>query len=170
MKAAFIGAMLLFVALAQVTASPLFPVRGAIPDLPLVALVLVAAYVSVRAAMVALPVLAVFLGFLTSHEPAAYIVAYLPLLPLAYLLEQSNLPLNTFARSTLAGLATGMVARATLSITAMVQVEEVMVGPMVWQVLLPGLLLDAALLILAYGGGKLAGWESRRLILEPSGY
>lgn len=170
MKAAIIGVALLLVALAQVTASPLFPIRGAIPDLPLVALVLIAAYVSVRGAMYALPVVAVFLGFLTSHEPAAYIVAYLPLLPLAYGLEQSNLPLNTFGRATLAGVATGLAARTTLSVTAMVQMEEVIVGPMVSQVLLPGLLLDVALLMLAYGGGRLAGWEPRRLILQPSGY
>lgn len=170
MKAAIIGVALLFVALAHVTAAPLFPLRGAIPDLPLVALVLIATYAGVRAAMVALPVVAIFLGFLTSHEPAAYIVAYVPLLPVAYALEQSNLPLNTFARATAAGLVTGLSARVVLSVSAMIQVEQLMLGPMVWQVLLPGVVLDAMLLVLAYGAAKLAGWESRRLILEPSGY
>ena len=75
------------------------------------ALVMVVAFGGPRAAMVAVPVVALSFAFASNRSAALVLLAYLPLLPLAFVLEEGGLPLNRFAQTLVAGVATGLWAR-----------------------------------------------------------
>ena len=67
-RAALIAFALLLTALAQVTVAPLFPVSGAVVELPLIVLLLLAVFVGPTAVMFGLPVLALCLSFAANIE------------------------------------------------------------------------------------------------------
>ena len=102
-KALLIALLFFTAALAEVTVAPLFPISAAVPDIPLVTLVVVTAYAGPYAAMLGIPFVAICLGFASDRSPGVLLIAYLPLLPLAAILEESSLPLNRFARTLITG-------------------------------------------------------------------
>jgi len=169
-KESAVGLVLLLVILLQVTAAPLFSFAGAIPDLALLLLVTVTVFLGPRWGMVCLPVVAVLLGFLTSHEPAVFILAYLPLLPLVYWMAGAGLPLTRFMQVIAVGGIIGVWARTLLAIGAMASGADLDVGGLISAVLVPGLALDLALLTLAYAGCRVVGWEPQGASLQPKGY
>lgn len=169
MRELAVGLALLFAVLLQVTAAPLFSLSGSIPDLALLTLATIAVFLGPRWAMVCMPIAALFLGFLTSHEPAVFILAYLPMLPLAAWLA-ATAPLTRFLQTAITVGATGLWARTLLSVGAMASGAAVDVGGLVGWVLLPGLFLDLALLTVAYPTFRVIGWEPKSLALRADGY
>lgn len=170
MKESAVGVALLLVVLLQVTAAPLFSVAGAIPDLALLLLAMITVFLGPRWGMVCLPIVAVLLGFLTSHEPAVFILAYLPLLPAAAWLSGAGLPLTRFMQAIVVGGVTGIWARTLLAVGAMASGADVAIGDLISAVLVPGLVLDLALLTFAYAGCRVVGWEPQGTSLRPQGY
>ena len=162
--------LLVTVALSQVTIAPLFPIAGAVPDLALLALVLLAVFAGPKAVMVAMPTLAILYGFASDRSPALLVIAYLPLLPFAAALEGWRVPLWEYLRVALAVLAGGLWIRAVLSLAAVAQGAQMAPDPLIFDVLLPGAFLDLALLTVAYAPLRLIGWGGQQLSLQRSGY
>ena len=156
--------------MAQVTVAPLFPISGAVPDFALVLLVTLAVFSGPTSAMLAIPVTAIFVGFASDRAPGLLIIAYLPLLPLGLLLQEWRIPLNQYLRVIAGGGATGMWIRGVLAIAAVLQGANIAVGPLIFQVLLPGLFLDLALLTIAYVPFRLIGWSGRGMNLQRGGF
>ncbi len=160
----------LFAAVAQVTIAPLFPIDAAIAELPLLTLAVIALLSGPRNAMVAMPLAAIFTGFTTDRAPGLLLIGYVPLLPLAFLLEQAELPLGRFPRALGAVLACGVWLRAILGLSAMSQGAPFAVAPLVRDIILPGMVFDAVLLGIAYLPLKLTGWSPRSVSLRRAGW
>jgi hypothetical protein len=169
-KALGVFLLLLLVALLQVGAAPLFPLSAAEPDLVLVCLAWLLAFAGPRSAMLGLPLLAVCVGFLSDRSPALLLFAYLPLLPLSLWLEQANAPIGGFGRFAVSGLATGFGARLLLASAAMLGAASLAIGPLIFSLLLPGLVLDLLFLLLAYVPMRIAGWEPQGMSLRRRGW
>ncbi len=163
MKAAVIFAIILILAYLQVTAAPYFLFMGAQVDLLLVSLALLLTYQGPRTAMITLPVIALVLGFVSDRSPAMLIVAFTPLLPLAYWMDNAATPLSRYMQTVLAVGATSAWARCVLAIGPWIDGANVSPGVLVFQVVLPGVILDLALLSLAYLASWLLRWQPRSL-------
>ena len=157
-------------AMMQVTVAPLFPISAAVPEFVLLTLVIVAAFGNPRRAMVCVPVGALAYGFLSDRSPALLLLAYLPLLPLGLYLEEARVPLNHYARTLIATLATGLWIRTLLMLGTVVGGADATVGAAVGQVLLPGLFLDFALLSVVYVPLRLIGWSGQGMSLHRGSY
>lgn len=160
--------LVVLTALAQVSVAPLFPISAASPDYALVALVILTVFAGPTTVMVALPLMALFLGFASDRSPGLLLMAYLPLLPLALYLEDSRVPLNRYAEMAVAGMATGAWARLVLAFGAIAGGADPSFGAIVGQLVIPGLILDFALLTLVYAPFRLLGWTGRGMSLQRS--
>jgi hypothetical protein len=170
MKAAAFGAGVLLASIAQVTVAPLFPVAGATPELVLLLLVLVAAFSGPSPVMVLTPVAAVAVGFLADRSPGLMLLAYLPPLPLGFAIEDSSVPVNHYLRTLAMMVVTGVWARALLAVGAIAGGADGAFGMLVTDVVLPGMILDGALLSVVYIPLRVAGWTGQGLTLQRSRY
>ena len=170
MKQGAIAAGIVFVALFQVTAAPLFPIGAAVPDLVLVGLTLLALFRGPRTALWAVPVAAVVLGLASNRAPGLLLIAYIPLLPLANYLENAGAPLSRYVQTGIAFGCTSVWARSILVMGAVIQGGQLEPGVIVFSLLLPGVFFDLALLSLAYLGFRLLGWEPRSTSLQRAGF
>ena len=168
MKAVGVCLLVVVTALAQVSVAPLFPFSAAVPDYVLVVLVILTVFAGPTTVMLALPLMAICLGFASDRSPGLLLIAYLPLLPLALYGEETRVPLNRYAQIVLAGLATGAWARTLLAFGAIAGGAEPAFGAIVGQLVIPGLFLDFALLTLVYAPFRLLGWSGRGMSLQRS--
>lgn len=164
------AAALLMAALAQTAVAPLFPLSAAIPDLCLLTLVLVVAFAGPRAAMVAVPAVAIGFAFASNRAPALVLLAYLPLLPLSFYLAESGIPLNRFAQTLIAAAGTGLWARLVLALGAMADGADPQPGILISAVLIPGVMLDLLAVTLTYLPLRLIRMEPRELDIPQSRY
>ncbi len=160
----------IFAATSQVTVAPLFPVSGVVFDFVLLALVLIAAFGSPKRAMICVPVAALAYGFLSNREPGLLVLAYFPLLPLGFYLEEVNVPLNHYVRTAAAMVLIGMWARSLLVLGSIVGGAHASLGLTVSDVILPGMLLDLSLLTVVYVPLRLLGWSGQGMSLSRGGY
>lgn len=170
MKGAFVALLLILAAIAQVTVAPLFPVGGVVPNLALMALVMVGMFGGARAVMLGTPVLAISLGFLSDRSPALLLLAYLPLLPLAAYLDTATVPMSRYLQTLSTMVVVGLTLRVLLALAAMSSGAELTIGVLLWQVAFPGMILDAALLTLAYVPLRFVGLVPRALTFERGTY
>ncbi|HEY5477041.1 MAG TPA: hypothetical protein VIK11_10015 [Tepidiformaceae bacterium] len=161
---------LFLLAFAQVAVAPLFPVGAAIPDLVLIGIMALALYEGPHPAMVAIPILALIMGFASDRSAAMLLFAYLPVLPLAFFLETSGLPLNRYAQASLTAVVGGMLARLFLSLGPLTSGAAFSIGGLTKDLLLPGAFLDWALLSVAFIPLRFLGREASRLTLSRSSY
>lgn len=168
MKAAGVCLLVVVTALAQVTVAPLFPVSAAVPDYALVVLVILTVFAGPTTVMLAIPLMAICLGFASDRSPGLLLMAYLPLLPLALYAEDSRLPLNRYAQMVVAGVAAGIWARMLLALGAIAGGADASFGAMAGQLVIPGIFLDFALLTLVYAPFRLLGWSGRGMSLQRS--
>jgi hypothetical protein len=136
------AAIVLFAGVLQVTVAPLFPVRGAVIDVGLIAIFLVAMLAGPRPAMVAVPIVAILISFATDRAPGIMLLAYLPWLPAATLVEEGHLPLSRYAQMLAVFVGAGLWARLVLSAAAMADGAGFEPTEMLLQVLVPGMLID----------------------------
>ncbi|MDZ7727100.1 MAG: hypothetical protein U5Q44_02275 [Dehalococcoidia bacterium] len=153
--------LVLVLALLQVTAAPFFPIASAQADLLLVTLGMLFVFAGPRRAMIAVPMMAIVLGFLSSRSPALLVLAFLPLPPLAYWLNIAGPPLTRFLQTAMVVLITGAWARGLLGLAAIAQGADAAFGTMIVHIILPGMVLDGLFLSLAYLPARLIGWEPR---------
>ena len=165
----FVGLMVIL-PLVQVAIAPLFPIAGANFDFALVVLALLMVFAGPRVFMVALPVTALLLGFVSDHSPALLLVAYLPMLPLAAYVADLRVPLNRYAQTLLAGAATGVFARLLLSLAAVAQGADFGLSYALGQVALPGAFLDLGLLTILYFPLRFVGWVPQPTSLQRGGF
>lgn len=166
MKAFAAVIAVVFASIWQVTVAPLFPVSAAVPDFVLLTLVLVTAFGTPRRGMLCVPIAALAYGFLSDRAPGLLVLAYLPLLPLGLYLEEARIPLNHYARTTLALVLTGGWARALMVLGALVGGADGTLGAVLGQILIPGAFLDLALLTLVYVPLRLVGWSGEGMSLQ----
>jgi hypothetical protein len=157
----------LLAACAQVTVAPLFPLGAAIVSFPLVTIVLAAAFGGPRMAMIAIPAGAIAEAFLSGGTLALLFLSYVPLLPAALALESAIpvvlTPSVRFAMLLAAGSVwTRLAAGAT--IFALGASFEPFV--LVFDIILPGLVLDLALFGVWYGAGRLLRLPPRSMVLN----
>ncbi len=168
MKAVGVCLLVVTTALAQVSVAPLFPISAAVPDYALIVLVILTLFAGPATVMLALPLIAICLGFASDRSPGLLLMAYLPLLPLALYAEETRVPLNRYAQMVVAGLATGAWARTLLAFGAIAGGADPAFGALVGQLVIPGLFLDFALLTLVYAPFRLLGWSGRGMSLQRS--
>lgn len=161
---------LVLLALAQIAIAPLFPLGAAIPDLALIGILALAVYEGPHPAMVAIPFLALIIGFGSDRSPALLLLAYLPVLPLAFLFETAGLPLNRYAQASLTAVIGGMGVRFFLALGPLTAGAAFSVGGLTKDLLLPGAFLDWALLTMTFIPLRLLGREASRLSLSRSSY
>ena len=161
---------LLLAALMQVTLAPLFPLDGAVADVVLLALAMLAMTAGPRAAMAALPALCLAASFTSDRSPGLLIIGYLPLLPLATVLEEAALPMNRFLRLLTAVVITGLWARLVLAGGAFAQGADFAPAALIRDILIPGVALDGLLLSLLYLPSRLMGWTPQSLTLRRTGW
>ena len=154
----------------QVTVAPLFPVGGVTFDFLLLSLVVVAAFGAPRRALVCVPVAALAYGFLADRAPGLVLLAYLPMLPLGVYLEQSGVPLNHFAQTAVAMVATGAWVRLLLVLSAVLGGADGSAGVIFGDFILPGMFLDFALLSVVYVPLRLLGWSGQGMSLKRGSY
>jgi hypothetical protein len=169
MKTAILAVLTALAIFAQVTVAPRFPISGAVFNFPLMLLVLIAAFGGPLAAMVTTPIVAILLGFASDRSPGLLLIGYLPLLPLGLLLEQSNLPLTHFFRTLGTGIIGGIWLRGILALAVMAQGAGFTVSVLT-KVIIPGILLDFALLAVVYLLLRLIGLSGRSLTLSRGGF
>lgn len=168
MKALGVCLLVVLTALAQVSVAPLFPLSAAIPDYALVTLVILTVFAGPATVMLALPLMALSLGFASDRSPGLLLLAYLPLLPLSLYVEEARVPLNRYAQMAVAGVATGAWARTLLALGAIVGGADPAFGALAGQLVIPGVFLDLALLTLVYVPLRLLGWTGRGMSLQRS--
>lgn len=170
MKALALFALVFGAAIAQVTVAPLFPVGGAVPELVLLSLCLVAAFSGPVPVMVLTPLAALMHGMLADRDAGLLLLAYLPVLPLGAALEDGPLPLGHAARTYVMTAGAGAAARSVLAIGAMLGGAPALFGALAAEVLLPGLLLDIVVLTLCYVPLRLAGLTGSGFRLQRGRY
>jgi len=154
----------------QVTVAPLFPLGAAIADYGLIAAAAVALVAGPRAAMVAIPFLALFRSFLGNDAPALMLLAYVPLLPLAFLADEAPLPLTRYLRLGLVVIAGGLWIRGLQAAVAFLTGADFAPRALIVDLLVPGIVFDAVLFSMLYGLLKLAKLADRPLTLERRGW
>lgn len=169
MKAVAVALLVVVAAVAQVTVSPRFPIQAAVADMVLVTLVLAAAFAGPRIAMLAVPFAAICLGFASSREPGLLLLAYLPILPLARWLEFAPVPLSGYWRLAWVTFATGAWARCLLAFGALTAGAGLELFPLITLILIPGALLDWALLTVVFLPHRFVGWEVRPMDVQRGG-
>lgn len=170
MRSAFVALVLIVAAVAQVTVAPLFPLWSIVPNVALLALVLVGVIGGARAIMLGTPILAISLGFLSDRSPALLLLGYLPLLPLAAYLETATVPMSRYLQTVSAMVVVGLTIRVLLALAAVSSGASLTLGVLLWQVAVPGMVLDAALLTLAYVPLRFVGLEPRALTFERGSF
>ena len=171
MRASLTVVLLLATVLAQVAVAPLFPLLGAVVELPVIVLLLLAIFAGPHAVMIGLPVLVLFLGFSTNVEFEWLVIAYLPLLPCAAWIQRHRaIPQTPYALVLVMVVAAGFWARAVFSAVAMASGGGLAIGPVVTDILLAGAVLDVAVVSVVYGLCRWVGWPVRSLDLEQAGF
>ncbi len=156
--------------LAQVSVAPLFPVAGAVVELPVILLLLLAIFAGPLPVMIGLPVLVLLLGFAANVEFEWLVVAYLPLLPAtAWLQRRRAIPQIPYLLILVAAILAGVWARAVFAAVAMASGASPDFAALLTDVLVPGVALDAAVLSAAWLACRSLGWEARSLNLERAG-
>ena len=169
MSVAITAFLLTLAVCAQVTVAPLFPLGAANADLVLVTLVLGTAFAGPRIGMLAVPFAAVCLGFLTDRDPGLLLLAYLPILPLARLLELGAAALSSYWRIAMTTLGAGLWVRCVLAAGVFVNGGDVPPLTLLFAILIPGALLDWALLTFAYLPHRFVGWDVRPMDVQRGG-
>ena len=163
--------LLLATVLAQVAVAPLFPLLGAVVELPVVVLLLLAVFAGPYAVMIGLPILVLFLGFSTNVEFEWLVIAYLPLLPCAaWIQRQGAIPQTPYALVLVMVIAAGIWARAVFTAVAMTSGASLAAGPVITDILFTGALLDAVVVSVVYALCRWVGWPVRSLDLEQAGF
>ena len=170
MRALLLLPLLLATVLAQVAVAPFFPLAGAVVELPVVVLLLLAAFAGPLAVMLALPVLVLFLGFAANVEFEWLVIAYLPLLPAAAWLQRQPLPQTPYTLVLAVTVAAAVWARAVFAAVAVTSGASPDPGAIAAEVLIPGAVLDAAVLSAGYALCRWIGWPARSLELERAGF
>lgn len=155
-------------AVAQVAVAPLYPLGAAVAEMGVVAILLIAAWCGPRAAMVAVPALAVCVAFAAGRQPALFLLAYLPLLPAAALLQELRAPGATSLQLSVLAVVGGAWARLVFVASALFQGADVPGAMVVTDLLLPGMVLDAGLFLLCYLPVRLLGLQPATLVLTGS--
>lgn len=161
MKPFVLFALLFLAVVGQVTVAPLFPISGANPEFVLLALCLLTAFGGPVPVMVLTPLGAVMLGLLSDRGAGLLLLAYLPVLPIAGLLAGLGRPFNHTTRTFAMTIGAGIAFRVVMSAGAMVGGAPVQIGPLVSDVLLPGMFVDLVTLTVCYVPLRLAGWTGR---------
>lgn len=170
MRAAIVFVTAVLAAFLQVDVAPLFPFEAAVPELGVVAVVLILLGFGARAAMVATPIYAVTLGLLSSRAPGLIVFAYLPAVPLAFVVESLDAPLGRFVRIAAVALGAGAWARLVLAGGALATGAPLDATVLIRDLMLPGVLFDFVLISLAYVPCRIAGWTDRPLLLPRGGW
>jgi hypothetical protein len=98
------------------------------------------------------------------------LLGYLPLLPLLVVFESANLPLGNYARTAGAVLITGLTPRCVFAAGALVDGAQFDLGVLVFQLLLPGVFVDLALLTVVYVPQRALRWRQADMQLTRGGY
>ncbi len=146
-----VGLAVLFIAVGQTAAAPLFTAANAAPAFGVVFLAVLTVFKGSRTGMIATPVLAIAEAWLRGLEPGVLLVAYAPVVPLADLASRGGRPLfGPGVRLTGAVLLAGAWARSTALLVVVLGGASVGVSAVVFQLLVPGALIDMLLVAAVY--------------------
>lgn len=158
------------IAALQVAVAPLFPIAGAQADLAMITILTVALLAGPRPAMVATPALAIAIGFAGSRSPGLLLVSYAAVLPLAAFMEGLPYSLGRFSRLLVTAVIAGAWGRFLLGVAAIAASSSFTITPLVFQVMLPGIVFDALLIGAVYLACQLSGAGLQRFTLQRAGW
>jgi hypothetical protein len=164
-----VAAAAVLAAALQVTVAPLFAVAGTTADFGVIAIVVTLLAAGPRAAMVMTVAFALALGLASTRSPGLLLAGYPAILLTAYALERYGLP-GDFPRLLAAAAAGGAGVRLLLAFGAFASGAAFAPVPLMRDVLLPGLVIDAVLVALAYLPMRLLGHGHPQLSLERRGW
>lgn len=163
MKAIAVLVAIILACAAQVTVAPLFPLLSAEASLLVVTLAILLVFAGPRTALIATPLMAVFLGFASDRAPALLLLSLVPLPPLAYWLSESQLPMSRGVQLFVVVAIVGAWSRALLAMSAVMQGADPEIGALITRFVLPGIVIDGLFFTLAYLPCRLLGLEARSL-------
>jgi hypothetical protein len=154
------------VAALQVSVAPLFPIAGATAELGIAAILAALLVGGPRAAMLMTPAVALALSFGTDLAPGAVLIGYTAVLPIGYLLDRYGMPPGDYPRLLLTAVLAGVWLRLVLSFEAFAEGAALAPGPLLAEVLLPGIVFDAVLASAVYLPLRLAGQSHLTFVLQ----
>jgi hypothetical protein len=159
--------LLLFIAVAQVTVAPRYPLSAAFPDYMLVTLVVWAILRPTEDTMVALPLGALFLGAVGPLSVMVLTFIYITILPAALLLRALS-PLGSFLNAIVLLIGATLLRDLVLAAEAVSAGANVGTSDIVLRAFFPGLALNLLLFPFFYFGirflgprASFAGWRAR---------
>lgn len=158
------------IAALQVAIAPLFPLAGAQADVAMITILTVALLAGPRPAMVATPALALAVGFAGSRSPGLLLASYAAVLPLGAFIEGLPYPLGRFSRLLLTAAIAGAWGRFLLGFAAIATGSSFAFVPLVFQVMLPGIVFDTLLIGAVYLACQLSGAGLQRFSLQTTGW
>lgn len=170
MKLILSALLVVMAGVSQVTLASLFPLRGAVLECGLIAVVLLALTAGPRAAMVALPFTALAVGFAGDRAPGLLLLAYLPVLPLAAFVEEARPPFARYLQVLGVVVACGLWARGILALGPIAQGADLSLLALIRDLLLPGVLLDLLAFTAVYLPIRMLGRGANTFTLERERY
>ena len=151
--------------IAQISIAPFITISGATINFNLLAIIFIATYTNRTTSVGALLLLTLLTGSITETPYEWVLLAYLPTIPLIYLIDLLRRN-DDYTLITVVAAATviGLWGRILMSIIAMSDGAPASFGTVISQILAPGILLDMIPVIIFYGIFKLAGPNKQRVV------
>jgi hypothetical protein len=164
-------AVALFLAVAVQTAvAPLFRLGGAEASVVMLFVMVVLMLEGPRPAMVAAPIAALLYAFAAGITPALVLIGFVPLVMIGAWVEDLRWPVARFALVATTFLAATAILRLVLALGAVVQGADAAFWILFSRVLLPGMVIDLALLAVAYAPIRIGRIELREMSLATMRY
>jgi hypothetical protein len=170
MREAIYAILLLLAVAVQTAVAPLFRLGGAEASVVMLFVMLVLIIEGPKPAMVAAPIAAVLFAFAAGIAPALMLLGFVPLVLIGAWIEDVRWPVARFALVAATFLAGTAILRLVLAVGAIVQGADAATWVLVSRVLVPGAVLDLALLGIAYVPLRVGRIELREMSLNASRY
>jgi hypothetical protein len=165
MREAIYAAALLLAVAAQTSVAPLFRLAGAEASIVMLFVLVVLVLEGPRPAMVAAPIAAVLYAFAAGITPALVLLGFVPVVLIGAWMEELRLPVARFVLVAGAFLLATAWLRLVLAAGAILDGADAALWVLVSSVLVPGAVLDLALLGVAYLPARLGRIELREMSL-----
>ena len=120
--------------------------------------------------MVLTPLVALFTALSGNRAPGLLLIGYAAIIPIGYVLDRYGMPPGHYPRILATAILSGLWIRLVLSLGAMASGAELAVLELLRSVLIPGVLIDAVLITLAYGALRLFGYGRMTFGLQRQGW
>jgi hypothetical protein len=170
MREALYAVALLLAISVQTAVAPLFRFGSAEASIVLLFVLFVLILEGPRPAMVAAPAAAILYAFAAGLSPALVLIGFAPLVLIGAWIEALRWPVARFALVAGTFVAATAVLRLVLAAGAVLQGADAAVWTLIGRIMIPGAILDVALLGIAYLPLRIGRIELHEMSLGASRY